>query len=458
MKKHIIALIFITATLLSFFSMSVSARNDQVLQCTFSNDSTTMQIFMSEDMDSDTNVMIGSEYFPAEIISDVDMKTIFLIDKSSSMPEMITKGLENIILRYMSEMPDNESISIMAFDSGIHDITDGYIRNKNDLKSAVAKIKFDGNESCIYDSIMDTIDTVYTDDHNYYKIILISDGWDRSIRYTFDEMKNKTDKNCRYHIDIVQTTNYNQKNDKLSSIGSLSNNTYTFYRSESDIAALAGKNVCLLNVELNEKVTTGEYRGVTIKSGKGDIVLGSVLFPQVDWNSPGLADRRKSADHSSDLFLWIAGGIILAIAIVTVLFLSKLLRKKECEIFVNVQKESKSDQYKIGDFIWKFDSNQEFRVGRVDEPVDNQGNPLPKNHFSIYEEENKRTIGRNAFVIKYFPLKKHFVIENISNVAVFSIDVESRVIEKGDVYHLVPGTKILLGEYTVINIVNMTVR
>ena len=292
MKRRIVSLIFIAAVMFSLCSLSVSAKDDKVLQCTFSNDKATMEVFMSEYMDNDTNVMIGNEYFPVEVVNDVDVKTIFLVDKSTSMPKMVTEGLESMVSRYMSEMPANESISIIAFDSEIHHITDNYINSTEDLKTAVSKIKFDGNESYIYDCIIDTIDTLYTDDNSYYKIILMSDGWDRSERYTFEELKNKIDKNCRYHIDILQTTNYNQRNEKLSSIGSLSSNTYTFYRSEEDISALVEKEVCLLNVELNEKVTTGEYKGVTVKSSKGDVVLGSVLFSQIDWNSPELADRR----------------------------------------------------------------------------------------------------------------------------------------------------------------------
>ena len=458
MKRRIVSLIFIAAVMFSLCSLSVSAKDDKVLQCTFSNDKATMEVFMSEYMDNDTNVMIGNEYFPVEVVNDVDMKTIFLVDKSTSMPKMVTEGLESMVSRYMSEMPANESISIIAFDSEIHHITDNYINSTEDLKTAVSKIKFDGNESYIYDCIIDTIDTLYTDDNSYYKIILMSDGWDRSERYTFEELKNKIDKNCRYHIDILQTTNYNQRNEKLSSIGSLSSNTYTFYRSEEDISTLVEKEVCLLNVELNEKVTTGEYKGVTVKSSKGDVVLGSVLFSQIDWNSPELADRRTPTESSLNIFLWIAGGIVLVAAIVAAFILSRLLKRKECEIFVNIKKDAETDKYKTGDFIWKFNSNQEFRVGRVDEPVDNDGNPLPKNHFSIYEENNEISIGRNAFVIKYAPLKKNFIIKNISNVAVFSIDVESKVIEKGDTYNLIPGTRILLGKYTSINIINMTVK
>ena len=225
-KRAILFFMLICAVMILPFSVSATVEKTEFVQSTLSGDNSALKLYFSGKVEENAKVVIGNDTFDCEITENVPIRTVFLIDNTTSMSKVT--NVVDIVRDYLSAISENESIAIVKFDKKTEQVTNGYIKDKYDIDTAFSKIKFDGEGSYIYDAIVETIKTMYENNNDYYKIVLITDGFDQSKSVSFDNLKNEVEKNARYHIDVVQATNYNQESKELKAIGALSTNTYTF--------------------------------------------------------------------------------------------------------------------------------------------------------------------------------------------------------------------------------------
>lgn len=369
-------------------------------------------------------------------------------------------------------MPSNESIKIIKFDTEITDITNDYSQNPNIIELALSKFDFTGKSSPVYDALMETVEETYTDEDVYYRTILITDGANRVGNVSFDLLRTELDKNNRYHVDVVQVSEKSVQDVNLNAIASLGSNTYTMFGKDSNLSHLMPTQVSMLKLSMRNSLTTGEYKGVTVKEGGKNISLGSILFPQVEMEEesilPGMPDISALSSEENDnaidtKFIIIVVCLCVTIAVIAVaalLLFKNLHKNKKCRIKVHITKDDNRDVDGIGERFWEFDIKKGYRVGRILNPINEDGSPLPVNQMAICEhatEEDISSIGRNAFLIYYDKNKKSVAIKNIAQRAFFYVEVQNRNEQvKGDEsVCLDKGSKILLGNYTNIEILEI---
>ena len=466
MKKKVI-LLFMLIFAVMVLPLSVRAETEKVqfVQSVLSDDKSVLKLYFSGKVEEDAKVVIGNDTFDCEIVENAPIKTVFLIDSTTSMPKMITENAIGVVRDYLSGISDNESVAVVKFDTKIEQITNGYIKDKYDIDNAVSKIKFDRTDSYIYDSIVETINIMYDDSDDYYKMILITDGFDHSKNVSFDNLKDEVDKNAHYHIDVVQATNYYEESKNLKAIAALSTNTYTFYKESKDITKLAVNDMTLVKVYLKESVTTGEYKGVTLKNGENNISIGSVLFPQADWGKDDLEAKLNAKAPSLldniPLLICIGAGVILLAGggvLAFVLVSNKKKKVKKFDITVEISKDSDKDNSDTGRRVWTVSEKKPYRVGRVLKPMGSNNVVLPENDSAICEnasEESKSSIGRNAFEIFYDKENDSLVVKNNASNAEFYLNSEDNVVKPNASFTLKAGMNILLGLYTTIKIINI---
>ena len=470
-KRAILFFMLICAVMILPFSVSATVEKTEFVQSTLSGDNSALKLYFSGKIEENAKVVIGNDTFDCEITENVPIRTVFLIDNTTSMSKVT--NVVDIVRDYLSAISENESIAIVKFDKKTEQVTNGYIKDKYDIDTAFSKIKFDGEGSYIYDAIVETIKTMYENNNDYYKIVLITDGFDQSKSVSFDNLKNEVEKNARYHIDVVQATNYNQESKELKAIGALSTNTYTFcnnsksngsktYNSK-DISKLAVSDVTFVKVYLKESVTTGEYKGVTLKNGENNVQIGSVLFPQADWSKEDLEAKlnAKAPSLNIPLIIGICAGVILLAGcgvLVFILIRNKNNKVKKFDITVEISKDSDKDNSDTGRRVWTVSEKKPYRVGRVLKPMGSNNVVLPENDSAICEnasEESKSSIGRNAFEIFYDKENDSLVVKNNASNAEFYLNSEDNVVKPNASFTLKAGMNILLGLYTTVKIINI---
>ena len=457
------------------------------LQSYFSDDGTLMKIFTSVPLSENADVLIGNETLNAEIINtDVQICTTFLIDNSTSMPYSLREEVTTAISDYVSIMPASESVKIAIFDTQTTVLADEYSSDKEFINYELSKVDFKGKASLVYDSIMNIVDSTDNNQDVYYRTVLITDGVDSVEGTSFDYMQNAISGNSRYHIDVVQVSEGNKQDVNLTAISNLGSNTFTFFNSGTKFDSLVPQNVSLLKVSLTNSVTTGELKGVTIRNGTSDIVLGSILFPQVVISPPETepepvietetpktepttvpsTEPVEESKGSPLITTLIVLGILAVIGGGVAVFFLKFKKSKTaltCNIAVKITKDDDRDKNGTGQDLWAFPASSEFRVGRTLEPISADGTKLPKNHKAICENatnDDISSIGRNAFSLTYSSSTNTVTIKNIAEKATFSVETGDKEQSIGSKQSttIMNGSKILLGNYTTITIQNITIN
>lgn len=464
------------------------------LQAYFSNDGKTMKIFTSEQLDAKASLLIGNETLPAEaVVSDVKIMTTFLVDNSTSMPYSLRDEVKTAISSYVSSMSDTESVKIAMFDTKTTILADEYSNDKEFISYELSKIDFQGQASLVYDAVLNVSESVDTSVDAYYRTVLITDGIDSVEGTSFDYLRSVISENGRYHVDVVQVSEGNKQDVNLNAIANLGSNTFTLFNSGTKFDGLKPDTVSMIKVKLNNTVTTGELKGVTIKNGGSNISLGSMMIPQVEIDEPKptetknvsetsvkVTESTKAATSASTtttasnedddensfpfvLVIAIIGGMVLIGGAVITFVLLKKKKAKKCSISVQICKEDERDQKDVGMDLWQFAINSEFRVGRTLEPKSNDNSPLPKNQRAICESatnDDISSIGRNAFALTYDKKTNMIIIKNVAQGAIFSVETGGRKndLRAGQTDTIMKGTKILLGNYTTVIIHNFTIN
>lgn len=486
----------ITAFIASYFIMSqpilsaFTTVGTEPLQAYFSEDGTIMKIFTSSPLSENAEVLIGNETLDAEIMNiDVQIRTTFLIDNSTSMPYSLRNEITTAISDYVSIMPTSESVKIAIFDTQTTVLADEYSSDLEFINYELSKVDFKGKASLVYDSIMNTVNSTDNNQDVYYRTVLITDGVDSVEGTSFDYMQNVISENGRYHIDVVQVSEGNKQDVNLTAIANLGSNTYTFFNSGTKFDTLVPRNVSLMKINLTNSVTTGELKGVTIKNGTSSITLGSILFPQVEIAPPETETEEETIIETTEVIeteknteatvteiktekkkgsplmivLIVIGVLAVAGTGTAVFFFIKSKKTLICNVSVQITKDDNRDQDGTGSDVWAFPITSEFRVGRTLEPIADDRKPLPKNHRAICENatnEDISSIGRNAFVLTYDNSTNALTITNIAKSAMFSVETtgEKKDIRKGQSTVIVKNSKILIGNYTTVTIHNITVN
>ncbi len=457
MKKF--TLLILTLAMLLNCSIAVYAADAELLQSYFVNNGKTFSIFFAGNISPNAQVTIGNDTFTPEINTNTKINTIFLIDNSPSVPESMRPLITDAILDYISIMPENESVIVAKFDERVTGLSEYYSQDKQYIAYALSQIDFSGKSSFIYDAILETIKQNYTDEDIYYRIVLITDGLAGSGKYSFNYLKAELEESNRYHIDVVHVCEKPTENNGLKSIANCGSNTYIPFYYGSDLTSLYLDNITALKIPMNNHLMTGRYMDVAVQSGRNTISVGSVLFPQVN-----IEDTESKTILGLDLtsFILIVVGAVLLISGAAVLIIILTKKSRKCVVKVEIKKADANDTSNTGTFEWSFKRNEGFRVGRILNPIGNDGRPLPKNQFEIYEnanEEAKLSIGRNAFIIFYESMTKRVKIQNIAQNAMITVVVGDRVkdLKKGEAYNLEKGGQILIGTYTTIHILNIRI-
>lgn len=468
--------LFISIIILLFgFQVTVFAASDNpTLQIYFTEDGKTLRIFLSEEVSEDSVIMVGNESLTPSIKnSDIEIKTIFLIDNSISIPQSLRENIKDSVLSYAYSMPLNESIKIVKFDAEISDITSDYSQDPKIIELALSKFDFTGKSSPVYDALMETTKENYADEDVYYRTVLITDGANRVGNVSFDLLRTELDKNNRYHVDVVQVSEKSVQDVNLNAISSLGSNTYTMFDEDGNLLSLIPDEVSMLKVSMKNSLTTGEYKGVTVKDGSKNISLGSILFPQVEMeDEPSLpeipavpvisSEEEENGTDTKFIIIVVCLCVTVAVIAVAALLLFKNLRKnKKCRIKVHITKDDNRDVDGIGERFWEFDVKKGYRVGRILNPTNEDGSPLPVNQMAICEcatKEDISSIGRNAFLVYYDKNKKSVAVKNIAQRAFFYVEVQNRneQVKSNESVCLEKGSKILLGNYTNIEILEIT--
>ena len=463
MVKKIVCLIIGCVMLFCSAVIASAAETDsKLLECFFSSDSKVLRLFLSENVSGNPKVMIGNKEYDAEIKNDVDVKTTFLIDNTISMPKTVREPMKQAITEYVNKMPENESVRIASFSQESEKVSDEFSRSSAYVKNALESLTFEDAGSYVYDAIVNATKTMFGDDDSYYRLVFITDSAvpQRGGSASFELVRSVVEKDSRYHIDFIQVARDTQatENRDMTALAALSSNTYNMLtETKNDISYLTPQKISMLKVKMDNSLTTGEYKGVSIKNGSEIISCGSLLFPQAD---VGITVTSQGGEDSFPLAaLLIAIGIVIAAGGGIAVFLFLRTRQEVCEISVLITKSNPHDNEGIGTSYWRFLPDKVFRVGRVLNPMQSDGRPMEPNNFVIYEGADKtadNAIGRHAFEIQYDKKSGHFNIVNNAQKAIFYIqygeDAEEKPVEPKSVMYLSVGTKILVGNYTTVTI------
>lgn len=494
--KRVISVVAVimTVSLQSLFTVSATD-GVQPLQAYFTDDGKTMKIFTSESLDTNASVLIGNETLAAEkVTSDVEIRTVFLVDNSTSMPYSLRDEVKAAISDYVSVMPEAESVKVAMFDTKTTILAEDYSNDSEFINYELSKIDFQGQASLVYDAVLNVSENSDTSKDVYYRTVLITDGVDSIEGTSFDYLRSVISENGRYHVDVVQVSEDTKQDVNLSAISNLGSNTYMLFNSGTKFDGLKPETVSMIKIKLTNDVTTGELKGVTIKNGSSNISLGSIMFPQVEIETPKPTEEikkaetttkviettretkvettttttpqkndKKSAKISIIAIAAIIGGVLIVGGVVVAFVLLKKKKTLQCNISVQIYKEDERDKNGTGMDVWQFAINSEFRVGRTLEPKSNDNTVLLKNHRAICENatnEDISSIGRNAFALTYDKKTNSVIIKNIAKGAMFYVETGGRrnEVRSGHSVSIMRGSKILLGNYTTVIIHNITVN
>ena len=459
MKKLIYILVCLMFLMLSSITVMALKDDTQVLECCFTSDSKFMKIVLSEKVYGDLTVEIGNKEYQPEIVSDsLPVKTTFLIDNTTSVREELRPVAKQAIVNYVKSMPKNESVRIASFSKTLNSISDDYTRDVSFVEFALEKVNFDQNGSYIYDAIKSAINTLYGDDDAYYRLIVITDAvLSTGSGVSFDYIRNFIERDNIYHIDFIQlcVTKRNQEDPNIKSLADLSTNTFFAMTPDKfDISSLQPKEYSLLKVSMDNSLTVGEYKGVSINK---TLKLSSIMFPQAN---VGVEEKEETNDNTSLIIIIasVAGGLILiGVAVALIIYFKS--REKVCIVGVKITKSDSRDKNQTGDFEWVIPKNKKYLVGRVLHPEDESGK-IESNDFAICETAEPKyenSIGRNSFSLEYEYSSKRLILHNKNRTAkIYIVEADRRDDLEENADHIISqNTEIEIGAYTTIKVFNI---
>lgn len=343
----------------------------------------TMAVFTDAKLHSEKlNCTVSNQ--SAEIIcsgllsDDVVIKTTVLIDISTSMPGSMRSEVIAAIRNIIEQKSENEEFKLVTFGDKMNTLQD-FSSDRYDLAQASEKIKFDGEQSKIYDAIYNTIPNIsLTDDKlTFYRTIVITDGADAAASgITKEELFIKL-QNEHYPVDVVAVSDSEGKENKeLSAIVRMSSGRYYSLIPGADIASLAqglGVNGCFyIKVKIPDNLLDGTTRQVDIGDCTYNMSM-DIKFPI--FNS---AESEQEAISPSDLE---SNGVIfgdykIVVLVVGIIFticigakFSRDKKKKESHQNDNIAIEDRIDTNAYNtEYINPLKPQYTIKISSADEP------------------------------------------------------------------------------------------
>jgi hypothetical protein len=207
------------------------------------------------------------------------IKTIVLLDISTSMPAVIRDGVITSLKKMVEQKAVNEEFKLVVFGDEIKTLHD-FSSDRYDLASAIEKIKFDGTQSKIYDAIYNTIPRIASFDKKptFYRTIVITDGVDNTASgITKEELFLKLQSE-HYPVDVITVSSKERAEDKeLSAIVRMSGGKYYSLNPDTDIDILV-QNLNMngsfyFEAKIPSALLDGTIRQIDINDGVSKISL-----------------------------------------------------------------------------------------------------------------------------------------------------------------------------------------
>ncbi len=233
----------------------------------------------------------------------VHVRTTILLDISTSMPYntrlMVLEFIETII----KELNSYEELRLVTFGDKINIIQD-FSSDRYDLDKAADVIKYDGQESKIFDAIYNTIPEISTvdDDPCFYRTIVITDGVDLAAQGITKEELFLRLQSDTYPIDAVcvSKSKPNNENKDLAALTRISNGRYFDIYPESDTFALVSdisvSDYFWVRTEVPVFLLDGSTRQIDVSDGKievsFDMKMSVVDAPPVESKVPEVVESK----------------------------------------------------------------------------------------------------------------------------------------------------------------------
>lgn len=217
----------------------------------------------------------------------VPVQTTMLIDISTSIKSEIADEVIKYLKDYVEKLPANERVKIVTFGDSVDAVCD-FTSDRYDLDKAVSGIKFDRNQSRIYDAIYNTIPNIgETDEPRFYRTVVITDGVDETdTGITKEELYLKL-QNDTYPIDVVSLGNSEKKD--LMALSRISGGRAVLLypgANYSEIAAeLNASDILWASVDVPEGLCDGSIRQFDVTVGTTSVQL-DIKVPAIDMPVP----------------------------------------------------------------------------------------------------------------------------------------------------------------------------
>ena len=446
------------AILFSFSSATVYADSSPVMVQSYINEK-NMDIFFSDKLDGE-NLSVKVANQAADVLDcsplsdeEASVRTIILLDISTSMPVNSREKVTEFIKYSIENISKNEQLSIITFGDEVATLID-FTSDRYDLSKAAENIKFDGNQSAVYDAIYQTVPNIDASDESpcFYRTIAITDGADYAVRgVTKEELFLKLQAEF-YPINVVCVSDRKPpvQNKDLSALTRISNGEYFELYSETDVASLSSdlsvSNYYWVRAEVPVTLLDGSTRQVDVSDGTNsisfDMKMSMVDAPvqettaeaslSAESSTPTPVFTPSDSDHSdvtaadsSDgqgfkldirLLIVIAATILVVAIAVIIVAISKNRKNKAQRSTTNpipdIKNESTEDKTEI---IPEPDGKEHYsiKISNVDNPNDNwslnvfsdiiigraKSCAVVINEESVSREQCKIAVSRNGLAI-----------------------------------------------------------
>lgn len=312
-KKKVYIWALITAVLVSMpLHAALADEDEHILQAYITEQ--TMTVFADVELHSD-ELRCAVSNQGAEIISsgllsgeNVLIKTTVLVDVSTSMPSSMRGDVITALESLIEHKSKNEEFKLVAFGDEMNTLQD-FSSDRYDLANAAEKIKFDGEQSKIYDAIYNTIPRISLSDKKpaFYRTVVITDGVDDTVSgITKEELFIKL-QNERYPVDVVAVSaGEGAENKELSAIVRISGGRYYSLIPGTDTSSLAQtlgvSSFFYIEAKVPEALLDGTTRQADIGDGTYNMSI-DVKFPVFNSaNDTAPADiSRQTAEQEQEI-------------------------------------------------------------------------------------------------------------------------------------------------------------
>lgn len=361
--KRSLSLLILFFPLLFCVQVCYAAEGNVLLQGYTWENYADLYIFGNINMDT---VTVNVSKQPAEIIDgglltdkDVTIRTTLLLDISASIPKSMRDSVLGYLNNYIETINSNEQLRIVTFGEEISILQD-FTSDRYDLSKAVSDVKFEGQQSMIYDAVYNTMPKIgaNNDAPCYYRTIVITDGADESVSGITKEELYLQLQESYYPVEVlaISDSENNSIEKDLTALTRISGGRCITMRPGADVAFLTFDidGITWIRVKIPDVVLDGSIRQFNINDDTNTIqfdfkvpIFTSEITRQSEEQQAEIEDDSETVDETltedelnsvgkevkdasgfSILNLAIVGAIIISI-IVAVLIIVLIKKRKK---------------------------------------------------------------------------------------------------------------------------------